>query len=200
LPGEDLASFAQGFDRLARIAPQEIQVGILKRLRGTPIARHTEAHAMRYNPDPPYNVLATGSVGFADMQRVTRFARYWELVGNSGRFTRTLPLLLGDAPFDRFMSFSDWLFATTGKTHEFALERLYELLHAFLREHGIDATASLTDDYLASGARGAPGFIEPALRPRPSAAAASDRRSARQARQSMMDRSRGAARGVKEAS
>ena len=41
LPGEDVASFAQGFDRLWALQPHEIQVGILKRLRGTPIIRHT---------------------------------------------------------------------------------------------------------------------------------------------------------------
>src|SRR4029078_8933745 len=29
LPGEDLASFAAGFDRLVKLAPQEIQLGIL---------------------------------------------------------------------------------------------------------------------------------------------------------------------------
>lgn len=36
LPGETLESFGQGFDRLIGLGPQEIQVGILKRLRGTP--------------------------------------------------------------------------------------------------------------------------------------------------------------------
>ena len=34
LPGETLESFAAGFDRLVALGPQEIQVGILKRLRG----------------------------------------------------------------------------------------------------------------------------------------------------------------------
>ncbi|HEV2612185.1 MAG TPA: radical SAM protein, partial [Noviherbaspirillum sp.] len=42
LPGEDIASFARGFDQLVAIGPHEIQFGILKRLRGTPIIRHTE--------------------------------------------------------------------------------------------------------------------------------------------------------------
>ncbi|MDD2926808.1 radical SAM protein, partial [Rhodoferax sp.] len=42
LPGETLQSFADGFDRLLAIGPHEIQLGILKRLRGAPISRHTE--------------------------------------------------------------------------------------------------------------------------------------------------------------
>ena len=40
LPGETIESFGHGFDRLVALKPQEIQVGILKRLRGTPIVRH----------------------------------------------------------------------------------------------------------------------------------------------------------------
>ena len=40
LPGESLESLGAGFDRLVGLGPQEIQVGILKRLRGTPIVRH----------------------------------------------------------------------------------------------------------------------------------------------------------------
>jgi radical SAM superfamily enzyme YgiQ (UPF0313 family) len=163
LPGEDLASFGSGFDRLYALRPHEIQVGILKRLRGTPIARHSQAFAMRYNPDPPYNVLATDRIGFEDMQRVARFARYWELVANSGRFRQTLPLLLENEPFARFMHFSDWLFATTQQTHAIALERLFDLLHQFLTQQlGVAETlvaAALRADYESTGARGKLEFI-----------------------------------------
>ena len=173
LPGEDLESFGRGFDRLHAWGPHEIQLGILKRLRGTPIARHTETHALRFNPDPPYNVLATGSIGFADMQRISRFARYWDLIANSGRFPRSLPLLLGTAPFARFMEFADWVFATTGKTHEFALERLYELQFDYLTaRRGVAreaAIAALGADYESGGARGRPAFLDrgPAQREAP---------------------------------
>ncbi|MGZ5122661.1 MAG: DUF4080 domain-containing protein [Burkholderiales bacterium] len=169
LPGEDLPSFGCGFDRLYGLDPHEIQVGILKRLRGTPIARHSETHDMRYNPDPPYNVLQTSCIGFRDMQRVSRFARYWDMVANSGRFRRSLALLLDPSAFDRFMRFADWLYATTGKTHEMALERLFEHVHRFLTtELGIAehaAASALLDDYAASGARGRLSFApEPGVR------------------------------------
>jgi radical SAM superfamily enzyme YgiQ (UPF0313 family) len=50
LPGETLESFAAGFGRLVALGPQEIQVGILKRLRGTPIIRHDAEWQMVYNP------------------------------------------------------------------------------------------------------------------------------------------------------
>jgi hypothetical protein len=155
LPGEDLASFAAGFDRLAALGPHEIQLGILKRLRGAPIARHTDAHGLRFNPAPPYNVLATDRIDFPTMQRVARFARYWDLVANSGRFARTLPLLLRDAPFAHFMAFADALYSETGKTHALATEQLYEALHRHLGEA---AREVLLADYATSGARGTLSF------------------------------------------
>ncbi len=163
LPGEDVATFARGFDRLVGLAPHEIQFGILKRLRGAPIARHVEAFGLRFNPQPPYNILATDRIDFATMQRLSRFARYWDLVANSGRFARALPLLLGASPFASFLAFADALYAATGRTHAIANERLYDEVHAHLLARGVDAglaTAALAADYQASGARGRLAFVD----------------------------------------
>jgi radical SAM superfamily enzyme YgiQ (UPF0313 family) len=156
LPGEDLESFAAGFDRLVALGPHEIQFGILKRLRGAPIARHTGRYQMRYNPEPPYNVLATDRIDAATMQRLTRFARYWDLIANSGRFPRTLPLLLGETPFASFLALADWLYQVLGRTYAIENELLYERLHEWLAMSGERerATQALTADYVASGARG----------------------------------------------
>ena len=154
LPGEDVARFAAGFDRLVALAPHEIQFGILKRLRGAPIARHTQAHALRFNPDPPYNILATDVIDFATMQRLSRFARYWDIVANSGRYSRTLPRLLGASPFARFLAFSDWLYETTAQTHALAHERLVHLMHDYFAQIlGEDAAMDLAADYHGSGGR-----------------------------------------------
>lgn len=162
LPGEDMASFAAGFNKLALLGPHEIQVGILKRLRGSPIIRHTKAFDMRYNPNPPYNILSNNLIDFATLQRLSRFARYWEMVANSGRFRQSLPLLLGEQPFERFMTLSDWLFSATDQTHQIALKRLFQLLYQGAAETlDIDAETfknALEIDYLSSGLKGAPSL------------------------------------------
>ncbi|MEO6434313.1 MAG: radical SAM protein, partial [Tepidisphaeraceae bacterium] len=59
LPGEGMESFGEGFDRLVSLGPQEIQVGMLKRLRGTSIVRHDGEFGMIYSPSAPYEVLQT---------------------------------------------------------------------------------------------------------------------------------------------
>jgi hypothetical protein len=106
---------------------------------------------------PPYQVLQTGALDAATVRRLARFARYWDLVANSGRFAGTLALLLADAPFDRFMAFADWLHTACGQTHAIPAERLFALAHRWLVATGTDpqrATAVLAGDYRRSGARG----------------------------------------------
>ena len=159
LPGETVESFAAGFDRLIALAPQEIQVGILKRLRGTPIVRHDDDWRMVYHPHPPYEILQNRLIDFATMQKLRRFARYWDLIGNSGNFIETTPLiwsgtsssvgrvsrraeieneprlartLAAPSPFHAFLRFSEWLYARTGRTDSLALVRLMEWLFEFL--------------------------------------------------------------------
>ena len=186
LPGETVDSFAAGFDRLVRLNPHEIQVGILKRLRGTPIARHTEAFDMRYNPEPPYNILSNAHIDFATMQRLNRFARYWDMIANSGRFVHTRSVLLGDAPFSRFLSLSDWLFDTTHQTHRIALDRLYDLVFdALTQKFAVDielARDVLTRDYIGSGARGAPKFLTQSIPPPAASKPSTTQRQARHRR------------------
>ncbi|MDB6139005.1 MAG: rimO 2 [Verrucomicrobiaceae bacterium] len=152
LPGEGMESFGRGFDRLVRLNPQEIQVGILKRLRGTPIVRHDDEYSMIYAPHPPYEILVTRDIAFSDMQRMRRFARYWDIVANSGNFTGTLALLWrgGASPFVQFLRFSDWLFVTLRRTHQIALPVIAQSLFDFLvQESGVErelaATTLLTD-------------------------------------------------------
>jgi hypothetical protein len=145
LPGETVASFAQGFDTLYRLGPHEIQFGILKRLRGTPIIRHTEDFDLRFDPHPPYTILANKDVPFAQMQSLVRFARYWDLIANSGRFVHTLPVILADAPFANFMALADWIYQKTDATHRIALDRLANLVSKWLvEERGMAADAVRT--------------------------------------------------------
>ena len=217
LPGEDMASFGAGFDRLLALGPHEIQLGVLKRLRGTPITRLGSEHGMIYDPEPPYSVRQSASVTAADMQRFVRLARYWDLLANSGRFQRSLRLLLGlpepdaqrgdgpdasaatdrDSPFAAMLDFSDWLWARTGMTRgltpEMLVDRVLEYLHG---ERGLDIDAcrqSLLADYLHSGARARPAALHDLL-PRGRGRGPKPRRAgALQARQAQHRDGRGAA-------
>lgn len=136
LPGEDIDSLAASFDELLALEPQEIQLGVLKRLRGTSISRHDKEWGMVYNPAPPYDILCNKQIDFPTMQRLKRMARYWDLVANSGNFLSSVPRILqGDnSPFRAFLRFSDWLFEHTAATHAIALPRLSRLVGRYLMQ------------------------------------------------------------------
>ena len=193
LPGETLESFAAGFDRLVALRPQEIQVGLLKRLRGTPIIRHDVEWGMLYSPLPPYEILQNRRIDFATMQRLRRFSRYWDLVGNSGNFVGTLPLFWsgGASPFGEFMRFSDWFHAREGRHHGIALARMIEAVFEFLQRERRLPAAEVAAALAADSRRTGHGELPPALRgfvPAEASAAANVRpasptpRSRRQAR------------------
>lgn len=183
LPGENLESFAAGFDRMVALQPQEIQLGILKRLRGTPIVRHDAEWRMIYNPQPPYEILQNRCLDFNTMQKLRRFARYWDLVGNSGNFVETTPLLWSQtatsnaagssaSPFYSFLDWTDWLHAQVGRGDGIALLRLMELLFRFLTTQrqlpAKTVAVALWRDYQRGGRRDKPGFLAPFLSEEPS--------------------------------
>jgi radical SAM superfamily enzyme YgiQ (UPF0313 family) len=165
LPGEDLASTGIGFDRLLALGPQEIQVNPLKRLRGTPIIRHEQEWELIFNPEPPYEILRTKQIDFPTMQALRRFARYWNLYGNSGRFRSTLPLLWenGKSPFNVLWTFFERIYQMRGQTHALALEVLAGDLWSFLVGpcgKAPEAVAiPLATDYQRDAARDLPAFL-----------------------------------------
>jgi hypothetical protein len=166
LPGESIESFGAGFDRLVSLRPQEIQVGMLKRLRGTPIVRHDAEFAMVYSPHPPYEILQNRDIDFASMQRMRRFSRYWDLIANSGNFVETTPLIWGEgSPFGSFLAMSDWIFSTTKQTHAIALQHLAELSFRFVTEQKqVDASLAartIWRDYQRVGRSDRPAFLKP---------------------------------------
>jgi radical SAM superfamily enzyme YgiQ (UPF0313 family) len=166
LPGEDEATFARGFDALLASGPHEIQVGILKRLRGTPIVRHDAEFGMAYAQDAPYEVLQTHAVPFSTMQRMKRFARYWDVVANSGNWAAILPAVLaGPSAYVAFAAFADWLHATTRATSGIALHRLATLLWQWLVEvrggNAAELGARMAEDYARCARHDWPEFLRP---------------------------------------
>lgn len=170
LPGEALSSFANGFDTLYQLRPHDIQVGILKRLRGTPIIRHSEVFQLKFEATAPYSIVSTSLVDFLTIQKMVRFARYWELISNSGHFQQTLQGFLQYQPFYRFYTFSDWLYNFSGKTHQISLRNLYDYLYLGLTQFTLydsnyscseqEIIDALLSDYQNSGLKGQPEFYK----------------------------------------
>lgn len=135
LPGESLESFRDNLNNLVRLTGAEIQVGILKKLSGTAISRHDIQHCMVYSDKPPYEILKNDLISFDEMQKMKRFARFWDMIYNSGNFNRTKTLLkINDNSFDGFYDLSEWIYNKTMSTWQISMARLAELIFSYLTE------------------------------------------------------------------
>jgi radical SAM superfamily enzyme YgiQ (UPF0313 family) len=175
LPGETPQSFAEGFDALAALGPHEIQLGLLKRLWGAPIRRHTEKFGLVYQDLAPYQILKTSTMSFSFLQRVGRMAKFWDLVANSGRFPRFMEKLrawIAEAPDERslfwwFLGLADFLATRHNILQGVPLMHLTESLHLYLTENGMEekmwpaATVRelLRSDYTHDKKRDLPSFL-----------------------------------------
>lgn len=135
LPGEDLDSFAAGFDAVSALGSQEIQVGILKRLKGMPLLRHDRDWGMVYQDSPPFPVVRTKTLSFDSLQKVQRFAKFWDLFSNSGNFSASMALLrerAGTSLFWRFWDFSEFLSKRHAQGHGISLMNQAESFWRYL--------------------------------------------------------------------
>jgi len=168
LPGETLESFARGLNTLVSWSRGEVQIGILKKLSGTTMSRHDDPFGMVYSDTPPYDVLRTAHVTFEQIQQMKRFARYWDILYNSGNFSQSVRMLWpeGDV-FRGFLDFSTYLYTETEATWKIAQERIARLLFDYLTgPAGIDRTRvgeAMAADLARSKGRRLPPFLQPYL-------------------------------------
>lgn len=170
LPGETVQSFSEGFDKLIELEPDEIQVGLLKRLKGTPIIRHDARFEMTYSEHPPFQILRNKDLSFIEMQTMARFSKFWDLVANSGQFPSFTKLLRdrakaqGQSFFWIFMDLVQYLHGRHPQGHGIALLNLTESLWLYLSE-GLQVDSELareiiTQDYSILGKRDIPKFLK----------------------------------------
>lgn len=165
LPYESVQTFAVGFDRLFAANPHEIQLGILKRLRGFPLAQHEEAQGMRFSREAPYEVLSTPTMSFSELVAMRRTARYYDLIVNQGRFPRSSKALCAayaadGGVFNGLLALSAALHERFGRAHGIAFVQLAEALRDAMDDAGIeDANKLIEEDFTEDGRRRPPPFL-----------------------------------------
>jgi hypothetical protein len=133
LPGETIEGFGRNLDKLCSLTHSEIQIGILKNLSGTTLSRHDKEHGMIYSDIPPYDILQNNNLSYVQIQKMKRFARFWDLYYNSGNFDKSVKLLWKEEKvFDGFYAFSEWIFTQTLSTWKISLDRQISLMYDYL--------------------------------------------------------------------
>jgi len=154
LPFEDYERFAQSFNDVYALYPDELQLGFLKILYGTPLAEKTEEFGMTCCSFPPYEILSTKWLSETDIRKLKQIEYVLDLYYNSRQYVSVLPVLepFFKNPFSLYESLASFfeanhLFAVTPSRFE-----RYESLLSFSRKHcPADAVTEirrkLTQDY-----------------------------------------------------
>ena len=163
LPSESIESFGRNLNQLYTLSTGEIQVGILKKLSGTTLDRHDKIYGMVYNDAPPYDILKNDLISFDLMQDMKRFARFWDIVYNSGNFQKTTALLFSDGKvYENFYDFSKWLYKRSESTYKISLDRIAQFLFEYLSvsyDKEVIANTILQDVMSVEG-RSFPAFLK----------------------------------------
>ena len=93
LPWEDLESFRESFNQVYAMEPDQLQLGFLKVLKGTPMEREAVRFGIRCSSVPPYEVLSTPWLSYGDILTLKEAEDMVETYYNSRQFTCTLALL-----------------------------------------------------------------------------------------------------------
>lgn len=93
LPYEDYDTFANSFDEIYALKPNQLQLGFLKVLKGSYMYEHAAEYGICYRSRPPYEVLKTNWLGFDEVLRIKQVEEMLEVYYNSGQFEVTMKLL-----------------------------------------------------------------------------------------------------------
>ncbi len=157
LPGETMASFAVAFDALYGKCDM-LQLGFLKLLRGSKLRLTAEDFGCVYSEQPPYEVLSTDTLTFAELCRLHDIDDVCDRYCTEA-FKRSVALIVsrGESPFDTFANIAHCFRRDEYRTYDVSQPRAYELLYEYAHI-GEDRELSelLTLDFLTSQKMSAP--------------------------------------------
>lgn len=110
LPYEDFETFQKSFNEVYAMEPQQLQLGFLKVLKGSPMHKKAEEYGIVYTSHEPYEVLYTKWISYGEIRKLKRVEEMVELYYNSGQFTTTLPVLerFFESPFAFYEALAEY--------------------------------------------------------------------------------------------
>jgi radical SAM superfamily enzyme YgiQ (UPF0313 family) len=139
LPGATLEIFKADLNQLINIGLQEVQVGILKNLKGTPLTQHIDPFHMIFESYAPYEIQSNKDLNRELLAELRVFHKFWDKYYNSGNFKLSMVALFNYSnPFDEFRLLSRYTYEKLERDYSISLDKLAQnLLEYFMEEKNI---------------------------------------------------------------
>lgn len=139
LPYEGMDSFADSFNKVFLMEPDQLQLGFLKVLPGTVMERRAAEWGIVYSAYAPFEVLRTPWLSFQELALLHGIDDMVDTYHNSGRFSRIMSYIEShfSSPFACYRAL--WALYQEGGYDAPPLSKTgyYELLKPFMEAHGI---------------------------------------------------------------
>lgn len=146
LPQENYLSFQETFRRLFALHIDEIQVGILKLLKGTRLKQQTSEYSIQYTETSPYTITSNAWMSQKEIEEVDLVAHAVEKCWNSKKLTGTIRYMEAQG-YDTYQ-----LFLEAGKRlkeleHPYQMWQLYDIFWQLSKEKDLNFQGILMMDY-----------------------------------------------------
>lgn len=170
LPYEDYDSFKNSYNVVYEMKPDQLQLGFLKVLKGSPIYYDREKFAIVYQDRAPYEVLFTDWVSYMDVLKLKRVEDMTERYYNSMQFEASLPYIISffDTPFDFFMQIGNFykkmgyegIHQSRLQNYEILLEFVLDICKPDKRKEEVLRQLIIYDIYARENLKNRPIFVE----------------------------------------
>ena len=167
LPYEDYESFRNSFNEVYVMAPNQLQLGFLKVLKGSEMYVEQDEHHILYKGQAPYEVMATKWLPYDDVLRLKQVEDMVEVYYNSDQFTHTLRFLMHyyETPFDFYQQLGAYYEEEGLQGFHHSRIARYDILLDFVKKTKSQIVEPLKellvyDLYLRENLKSRPGFAK----------------------------------------
>ena len=136
LPYENYESFGHSFNDVYALKPEQLQLGFLKVLKGSYMAKAAEGYGCVHKAKPPYEVLGTRWLSYEEILKLKGVEEMVEVYYNSGQFQKTIRAMehLFETAFSMYEELADFYEKNGYNEISHTRIRRYEILQEFLQE------------------------------------------------------------------
>ncbi|NLG03659.1 MAG: B12-binding domain-containing radical SAM protein, partial [Clostridia bacterium] len=167
LPKEDYESFIHSFNQVYELRSEQLQLGFLKVLKGSPMHERALSYGLVYSHIPPYEVLYTNWLTYEDLQRLKAIEEMVEVYYNSNQFKNILNILVDEfeSPYMLYFKLSEFYRKKGYDIMQPSRIQRYHVLLEFVKEYleldlGVVKEAMAMDLYLRENLKSRPSFLE----------------------------------------
>lgn len=139
LPYDDLEAIQDSIEQVFALYPDELQLGFLKFLKGTPLRTDYDAHAYIYDKNPPYQIIESKYLSKADLKQITEVEFALEIFWNKKRIPTVLKYLsLQNKVYSFLYKIGSYFLQQYGEIH-YTLKNIYDaVMYIITRDYTED--------------------------------------------------------------